>query len=59
MLVNASGATVASYEYDPYGKVITATGSMAAINPPLVEENHETYHSYVTTFDYSLRVRWL
>ena len=33
MLVNASGATVASYEYDPYGKVISATGSMAAINP--------------------------
>ena len=32
-LVNASGATVASYEYDPYGKVISATGSMAAINP--------------------------
>ena len=33
MLVNASGATVASYEYDPYGKVISATGSMASINP--------------------------
>ena len=32
-LVNSSGATVASYEYDPYGKVISATGSMAAINP--------------------------
>ena len=32
-LVNASGVTVASYEYDPYGKVISATGSMAAINP--------------------------
>ena len=32
-LVNSSGATVASYEYDPYGKVLSATGSMAAINP--------------------------
>ncbi len=32
-LVDAEGATVASYEYDPYGKVISATGDMAAINP--------------------------
>ena len=32
-LVNASGATVASYEYDPYGKILSATGSMAEINP--------------------------
>ena len=32
-LINSNGATVASYEYDPYGKVISATGSMAAINP--------------------------
>ena len=32
-LVNSSGTRVASYTYDPYGKVDTATGSMAAINP--------------------------
>ena len=30
-LVNASGATVASYEYDPYGKILSATGDMSAV----------------------------
>ena len=32
-LVDANGATVASYEYDPYGTIISATGTMAEVNP--------------------------
>ena len=32
-IVNASGTVVASYDYDPYGKVISATGTLANINP--------------------------
>ena len=32
-IVNASGAVIASYDYDPYGKVISATGTLANINP--------------------------
>ena len=32
-IVDAQGAVVASYQYDPYGKVISATGSLAEINP--------------------------
>ncbi len=32
-LVNADGVQVAAYDYDPYGKVINATGAMAEINP--------------------------
>ena len=32
-LVDGTGATVASYEYDPYGSIISATGPMAEINP--------------------------
>ena len=32
-IVDAQGAVVASYEYDPYGAVISATGSLAEINP--------------------------
>ena len=32
-LVNATGTRVAAYTYDPYGKVLTATGTMASINP--------------------------
>ncbi len=32
-LVDSTGATVASYEYDPYGNIISATGDMAQINP--------------------------
>ena len=32
-LVNSNGSIVASYDYDPYGKVISATGTMAEINP--------------------------
>ena len=32
-LVNASGEPVAHYEYDPYGAILTATGSLASANP--------------------------
>lgn len=32
-IVNASGAVIASYDYDPYGKVISATGTLANVNP--------------------------
>ena len=32
-LVNATGTRVAAYTYDPYGKVLTATGTMATVNP--------------------------
>ena len=32
-MVDAEGNVVASYEYDPYGKIISATGSMASANP--------------------------
>ena len=32
-LVDASGNEVAAYDYDPYGKIISATGSMAEVNP--------------------------
>ena len=32
-LVDGTGATVASYEYDPFGNILSATGSMAEINP--------------------------
>ena len=32
-LIDANENTVASYEYDPYGNIVSATGTMAAINP--------------------------
>ena len=32
-LVDTSGNSVASYTYDPYGKVLTATGALAEKNP--------------------------
>ena len=32
-LVDASGNEVAAYDYDPYGKISSATGSMSEINP--------------------------
>ncbi len=32
-LVNASDAVVATYDYDPYGKLISSSGTMADINP--------------------------
>ena len=32
-IVNSDGATVAQYQYDAWGNVLAATGSLAAINP--------------------------
>ena len=32
-LVSGTGATVSEYEYDPYGRVIFGTGTMAEVNP--------------------------
>ena len=32
-MVDSCGNSVASYTYDPYGKVLTATGALAEINP--------------------------
>ena len=32
-MVDGTGATVASYEYDPFGNILSATGEMAEINP--------------------------
>ena len=32
-LVDEDGETVASYEYDPFGNILSATGEMAEINP--------------------------
>ena len=32
-IVNASGTVMASYDYDPYGKVLSATGTLADLNP--------------------------
>ena len=32
-LVDGTGATVAAYEYDPFGNILSATGEMAEINP--------------------------
>ena len=32
-MLDSTGATVASYEYDPYGNILSATGTMAEANP--------------------------
>ena len=32
-LIDANENTVAAYEYDPYGNIVSATGAMAEINP--------------------------
>ena len=32
-LVNTSGVAVASYTYDPYGSILSSTGSLANVNP--------------------------
>ena len=46
-LVDADGETAAAYTYDPYGKVLTATGTLASVNPL-------RYRGY-----YSFLVPWL
>ncbi|MBR6666207.1 MAG: RHS repeat-associated core domain-containing protein [Lachnospiraceae bacterium] len=32
-MIDSTGATVASYEYDPFGNIVSATGTMAEANP--------------------------
>lgn len=32
-MITGDGQSVAAYSYDPYGKILTSTGSMATINP--------------------------
>ena len=32
-MIDTQGNTVASYDYDPYGNILSATGAMAEINP--------------------------
>ena len=62
-LVNSSGTRVASYTYDPYGKVDTATGSMAAINPLRYRGYYydtETGFYYVSSRYYDPEIaRWI
>lgn len=48
-LVDANGAEAAAYTYDPYGKVLTATGEMAAVNPL---QYRSYYHDSETGFCY-------
>ena len=49
-MVDAEGNVVASYEYDPYGKVISASGTMASANPL-------RYRGYY--YDYELELYYL
>ena len=62
-LVNASGTRVATYTYDPYGKVLTATGSMASINPLRYRGYYydtETGFYYVSSRYYDPEIgRWI
>ena len=62
-LVNASGTRVATYTYDPYGKVLTATGSMASINPLRYRGYYydtETGFYYVSSRYYDPQIgRWI
>lgn len=53
-LVDASGAKVAEYSYDPFGKVNTATGSMAEINPI----RYRGYYYDIETGFYYLQARY-
>jgi RHS repeat-associated protein len=32
-IVDETGTPVATYEYDPYGNIVTATGTLAEVNP--------------------------
>ncbi len=53
-LVDTNGNTVASYEYDPYGDVISATGTLAVINPM----RYRGYYYDVETGFYYLQSRY-
>lgn len=53
-LVDSDGNAVASYEYDPYGKVISATGTLAEINPL----RYRGYYYDVETGLYYLQSRY-
>ena len=55
-VLNQSGAVVASYTYDPFGNVLSATGSMASINPIRYRsyyQDDETGWYYLTTRYYN------
>ena len=53
-VVNASGTEVASYTYDPWGKVISSSGSMANINPI----RYRSYYYDTETGFYYLQSRY-
>ena len=53
-VVNASGTEVASYTYDAWGKVLSATGSMANINPI----RYRSYYYDTETGFYYLQSRY-
>ena len=53
-LVDSSGNQVAAYTYDPYGKVLTATGTMAEINPL----RYRGYYQDIETGFYYLQSRY-
>ena len=62
-MVDASGNSVASYTYDPYGKVLTATGELADKNPLRYRGYYydsETGFYYVSSRYYDPEVgRWI
>ena len=62
-LVDSAGNTVASYTYDPYGKVLTATGELADKNPLRYRGYYydsETGFYYVSSRYYDPEVgRWI
>ena len=53
-VVDASGTIVASYTYDPWGKVLSATGEMAEINPI----RYRSYYYDTETGFYYLQSRY-
>ena len=62
-LVDTSGNSVASYTYDPYGKVLTATGALAEKNPLRYRGYYydsETGFYYVSSRYYDPEIgRWI
>ncbi len=62
-LVDTNGSLVASYTYDPYGKVLTATGSLAEKNPLRYRSyyyDQETGLYYVSSRYYDPEIcRWI